>query len=82
MFYRERNVSLPTLLLSPFLAPPQPLRVKDLPFCLVNCKILADVYGWAGCYKKPMFVWWWSSLALPAFTLWVGLASSTWRKKA
>lgn len=39
MFYRERNVSLTTLLLSPFLAPPQPLRVKDLPFCLVNCKI-------------------------------------------
>lgn len=81
MFYRERNVSLPTLLLSPFLAPRQPLRVKDLPFCWVNCKILADVYGWAGCYKSPCLCGG-GPLALPAFTLWVGLAGSTWRKKA
>ena len=58
MFYRERTVSLPTLLLSPFLASPQLLRVKDLPFCLVSCETLVDVYGRAGCYKKPKFVQW------------------------
>lgn len=53
MFYRERNVSLTTLLLSPFLAPPQPLRVKDLPFCLVNCKIWLMFTDGQGAIKSP-----------------------------
>lgn len=46
MFHRGQNVSisLPTFLLSPFLAPLHLLRETDLPFCLVNYKVLVDVY--------------------------------------
>lgn len=40
MFHRGRNVSisLPTFLLSPFLAPLHLLRENDLPFCLLIIK--------------------------------------------
>ena len=46
MFHRGWNVSisLPTFLLSPFLTPSHLLRENDLPFCLVNYRILVDVY--------------------------------------
>lgn len=81
MFYRERTVSLPTLALSPFLASPQLLSVKDLPFRLVSYKTLVDVHGRAGRYKKPKSVQWQASLRF-LFSLWVGLAGSTWREKA